>query len=188
MVFTFQKPFPLGKFSFDVSFHKFHVTRSNRAGCNKIYEIRRSKSFFFELADPSANTNDIHLKIHTNDYHMKTTPISYSSTCSFPNLKFQISKMLQYFFSHQKVLPRSIQKKYFNLIRSKLLDRYFLVKSRADKITQRNSQTKTFFNFSYKRYRFHFGIFTPCNFSTTYNFGTEHTQMCRVPSPYIMSY
>ncbi|POG82770.1 hypothetical protein GLOIN_2v1493568 [Rhizophagus irregularis DAOM 181602=DAOM 197198] len=188
MVFTFQKPIPLGKFSFDVSFHKFHVTKPNRAGCNKIYEIRRSKSFFFELADPSANTNDIHLKIHTNDYHMKSTPISYSSTCSFPNLRFQISKMLQHFFSHQKVIPRSIQKKYFNLIRSKLLNRYFLVNSRADKVTLRNSQTKTFFKFSYKRYRFYLGIFTPCNFSTTYNFEPKHTQICRVPSPYIMSH
>ncbi|POG82363.1 hypothetical protein GLOIN_2v1497862, partial [Rhizophagus irregularis DAOM 181602=DAOM 197198] len=162
MVFTFNKLIPLGKFSFDVSFNKFHVTRPNRAGCNKIYEIRRSKSFFFELADSSANTNDIHLKIHTNDYHMNSIPISYSSTCCFPNLKYQISKMLQHFFSHQKVIPRSIQKRYFNLIRSKLLDRYFIIKSRADSITQRNSRTKTFFNFSYKRYHFYFGIFIPC--------------------------
>ncbi|PKK58717.1 hypothetical protein RhiirC2_857648 [Rhizophagus irregularis] len=55
-------------------------------------------------------------------------------------------------------------------------------------MSHRNSCTKTFFNFSYKRYRFHFGIFTPCNFSSTYNFDTEHTQICRVPSPYIMSH
>ncbi|PKY52749.1 hypothetical protein RhiirA4_470579 [Rhizophagus irregularis] len=155
MDFFIEKPLP-------VAFHKFHVTRPNRAGCNKIYEIRRSKSFFFELANRVTNTNDIHLKIYTNDYHMKKTPISYNSTCRFPNLKYQISKMLQHFFSHQKVIPRSIQKKYFNLIRSKLLDRHFHIKSHAEQLSVQNRRTKTFFNFTYKRYRFHFGIYIPC--------------------------
>ncbi|EXX72643.1 hypothetical protein RirG_067450 [Rhizophagus irregularis DAOM 197198w] len=63
-----------------VSLKKFHVTMPKRSGYNKIYEIRRSRSFFFELADHNQNTNEIHLKIHTNDYHMKTKPISYNNT------------------------------------------------------------------------------------------------------------
>ncbi|PKY62274.1 hypothetical protein RhiirA4_488479 [Rhizophagus irregularis] len=69
----------------EVSFSKFHVTQPKRAGYNKIYEIKRSKSFFFELADPFSNTNEHQLIIHTNDYHVNTTPIRYSSTSLIPN-------------------------------------------------------------------------------------------------------
>ncbi|RGB32681.1 hypothetical protein C1646_669974 [Rhizophagus diaphanus] len=36
------------KFSFQISFQKFHVTKTQKAGLNKIYEFRRSRSFFFE--------------------------------------------------------------------------------------------------------------------------------------------
>lgn len=32
---------------------------------NWLYEIRRSRSYFFELADRKSCTNEIHLKIHT---------------------------------------------------------------------------------------------------------------------------
>ncbi|PKK58104.1 hypothetical protein RhiirC2_796856 [Rhizophagus irregularis] len=40
----------------------------------------------FHLDDHPQNTNDIHLKIHTNDYHMKTKPISYNNTSTIiPN-------------------------------------------------------------------------------------------------------
>ncbi|PKY49226.1 hypothetical protein RhiirA4_465106 [Rhizophagus irregularis] len=63
--------------SFLISFKKFHVTKIHKAGYNKIYEFRRSKSFFFEIADHNLDTNQIHLKIHTNDYHMSTSPIKY---------------------------------------------------------------------------------------------------------------
>ncbi|PKY55483.1 hypothetical protein RhiirA4_474972 [Rhizophagus irregularis] len=62
-------------FSFLVSFEKFHVTAAYKAGYNKIYEFRRSKSFFFEVVDQIPDTNEIHLKIYTNDYHMSSTPI-----------------------------------------------------------------------------------------------------------------
>ncbi|GBC52622.2 hypothetical protein GLOIN_2v1784798 [Rhizophagus irregularis DAOM 181602=DAOM 197198] len=76
---------PVGKFPLKVFFSKFHVTRPYRAGYNKIYEIRRSRSYFFELDDLPPNTNDLHFKIYTNDYHMKSTPISYRNTSSTPN-------------------------------------------------------------------------------------------------------
>ncbi|CAB4443565.1 unnamed protein product [Rhizophagus irregularis] len=122
------------EYPLEVSFSKFHMTRPNRAGYNKIYEIRRSKSFFFEHADLFANTNEYRLTIHTNDYHMNTTP------------------------------------------------------SRGSQNQSRNHTTKTFFNFSYKCYRFHFGIYIPCNFST----GNAHKpgvlELCKVPSPMILSH
>ncbi|CAB4445109.1 unnamed protein product [Rhizophagus irregularis] len=64
-------------FSFLVSFEKFHVTAASKAGYNKIYEFRRSKSFFFEVVDQIPDTNEIHLKIYTNDYRMSSNPIRF---------------------------------------------------------------------------------------------------------------
>ncbi|EXX55435.1 hypothetical protein RirG_225430 [Rhizophagus irregularis DAOM 197198w] len=135
--------------SFLISFKKFHVTRIHKSGYNKIYEFRRSKSFFFEIVDHHLDTNQLHLKIHTNDDLMSTTPIKYHSTSALPNAKYQISKGLQHFFSSQRVIPRRIQHKYFNMIRQKLLDRITFIKSREYKIKNKNTTTKTFFNFSY---------------------------------------
>ncbi|PKY57365.1 hypothetical protein RhiirA4_428932 [Rhizophagus irregularis] len=169
-----------------VSLKKFHVTKPNRAGLNKIYEIRRSRSFFFELADPNPGTTNIHLKIYTNDYQINTKPISYNNTSSFPNHKFQISCMLTHFFSLQRVIPRRVQQKYFDMIRKKLLDRKNIIESRASLVAQRNTSTKTFFNFSYKRYRFYFGIYIPCSFKETSN-NPYTPPTCRIPSPFIMS-
>ena len=174
-------------YPFSVSFKKFHVTKVKKSGYNKIYEFRRSKSFFFEVADQIPNTNEIHLRIHTNDYHMSTTPIQYNSTSRVPNHRFQISKSLQHFFSAQKVLPRRTQSKYFNLIRKKLLDRIDIIRSREQKVDEHNHSTKTFFNFSYKRYRFHFGIYLPCNFDTTHEFNDNVHTTCTIPCPIVMS-
>ncbi|POG60635.1 hypothetical protein GLOIN_2v758612 [Rhizophagus irregularis DAOM 181602=DAOM 197198] len=173
--------------SFLISFKKFHVTRIHKAGYNKIYEFRRSKSFFFEIVDHHLDTNQLHLRIHTNDYLMSTTPIKYHSTSALPNAKYQISKGLQHFFSSQKVIPRRIQKKYFNMIRQKLLDRITLIKSRESKIINKNTTTKTFFNFSYKRYRFHFGIFIPCDHKIEAKGLPIPPRLCEVPCPIVMS-
>jgi hypothetical protein len=162
---SFSKPvsYEPSKNSFLVSMKKFHVTNKDRKGYNKIYEIKRSRCFFFELADHQSNTNDIHLTIHTNDYHISTSPLRYKSTSRIPNVNYQISKMLTHFFVLQKVLPRRIQQKYFQMIKRKLLERVNVIKSRADKNNSSNRSTKSFFNFSYKRYRFYLGIYTPCN-------------------------
>ncbi|PKY59962.1 hypothetical protein RhiirA4_483143 [Rhizophagus irregularis] len=167
-----------------ISFKKFHVTHKQKSGYNKIYEFRRSRSFFFELVDQIPDTNDIHLRIHTNDYHMSSNPISYTSTSKLPNAKYQISKGLQHFFSAQRVIPRRIQQKYFGLIRKKLLERIDLIKSREQKKDRRNRSTKTFFNFTYKKYRFHFGIYIPCD----HDIKSQYSQtICRVPSPITLS-
>ncbi|PKC67298.1 hypothetical protein RhiirA1_458629 [Rhizophagus irregularis] len=173
--------------SFLISFKKFHVTRISKAGYNKIYEFRRSKSFFFEIVDHHLDTNQLHLRIHTNDYLMSTTPIKYHSTSTLPNAKYQISKGLQHFFSSQRVIPRRIQHKYFNMIRQKLLDRITFIRSRENKINNKNTTTKTFFNFSYKRYRFHFGIFIPCDHIIEAKGLSIPPRRCEVPSPIVMS-
>ncbi|PKK67416.1 hypothetical protein RhiirC2_714136 [Rhizophagus irregularis] len=169
-----------------VSLKKFHVTTPKRTGYNKIYEIRRSRTFLFELADRDLNTNEIHLKIHTNDYHMKTKPIRYNNTSSFPNDKYQISCMLTHFFTSQKVIPRRIQDKYFKFLRNKLLDRIKIIKSRASGTTNRNYSTKTFFNFTYKKCRFYLGIYIPCpHLNDPTHFHND--RQCVIPTPFIMS-
>uniref|UniRef100_U9UFP4 DUF8211 domain-containing protein n=3 Tax=Rhizophagus irregularis TaxID=588596 RepID=U9UFP4_RHIID len=62
--------------------------------------------------------------------------------------------------------------------------------SRASKIDSRNTTTKNFFNFSYKRYRFHFGIYIPCSHDYITpgfpGFSPPKT-ICKVPTPFIMS-
>ncbi|PKK71986.1 hypothetical protein RhiirC2_777744 [Rhizophagus irregularis] len=118
---------------------------------------------------------------------MSTTPIKYHSTSELPSAKYQISKGLLHFFSLQRVIPRRIQKKYFNMIRQKLLDRIMFIKSRENLINNKNTTTKTFFNFSYKRYRFHFGIFIPCAHMIEAKGLPIPPQACEVPSPIVMS-
>ncbi|PKY57746.1 hypothetical protein RhiirA4_479055 [Rhizophagus irregularis] len=178
---------PSKDFTFQISFKKFHVTKIHKAGLNKIYEFRRSRSFFFEIVDHHENTNQLHLRIHTNDYSMSSCPISYKSTSKIPNAKYQISKGLEHFFSAQKVIPRRIQQKYFNLIRTKLLDRINFIRSREQKNDDRNYSTKSFFNFSYKRYRFYFGIYIHCEFNIKCKFSNDLTEICPLPSPFVMS-
>ncbi|EXX59677.1 hypothetical protein GLOIN_2v1802122 [Rhizophagus irregularis DAOM 181602=DAOM 197198] len=181
-------PPKLSTFSFLVSFEKFYVTATSKAGYNKIYECRRSKSFFFEVVDQIPDTNEIHLKIYTNDHHMLSTPIRYYSTSKLPNHRFQISKCLTHFFLHQRVIPRRIQNKFFNMIRLKLLDRLNLIASRERKITCSNNITKTFFNFSYKRYRFYFGIYVACNHLPTTKSPHQKTTPCRTPCPFVKNF
>ncbi|CAB4433730.1 unnamed protein product [Rhizophagus irregularis] len=175
------------KYSFSTKYEKFHVTAHHRAGYNKIYNFRRSKSFFFELVDLISDTNQIELKIHTNDYHMSSKPIQHTSTSRLPNIKFQISKLLTHFFSTQKVIPRRLQSKFFGLIRKKLLERVDFIKSRAQKNDLTNHMTKTFFNFSYKKYRFYFGIYIPCNHFCTTNRLNTTVHTCTVPVPFTLS-
>ncbi|RGB34912.1 hypothetical protein C1646_786036 [Rhizophagus diaphanus] len=184
---SYTAPQPRRKnFPFLVSFKKTHVIKTQYTGFNKIYNSGRSKSFFFEIVNRNPGTNDIHLKIHTNDYRMSTIPISFNSTSQVPNAKFQISKALQYFFSSQRVIPRRIQKKYFNMLRTKLLERITFIESRANKTDDRNHQMKTFFNFSYKRYRFYFGIYVPCEHQIAKLTSSPPT-LCQQPSAIILS-
>jgi hypothetical protein len=119
--------------------------------------------------------------------------------------------MLTHFFVLQKVLPHRIQQKYFQMIKSKLLDQINVIKSRESHITSSNHSTKSFFNFTYKKYRFYFGIYTSCNhfydpsLPAPNNFWSHDTKapvdaneaelydffnrqkQCTVPSPFMMS-
>ncbi|EXX71993.1 hypothetical protein RirG_073580 [Rhizophagus irregularis DAOM 197198w] len=184
------RPFssPNKNYIFSTKYEKFHVTPHQRAGYNKIYNFRCSKSFFFELVDHLPNTNQLQLKIYTNDYHMSSIPINHNSTSQLPNFKFQILKQLTHFFSTQKVIPRRLQEKFFTYIRKKLLERLDFIASRAQKKNKNNHMTKTFFNFSYKKYRFYFGIYLPCNHTHTVGPLTNTAATCSIPVPFTMSH
>ena len=163
---------------FSISAVKFQVPPGTRSGHNQIYESKRSKSYFFELVHPDECTNYIHLKIHTNDHHMDRSPFKYISTCHKPNHKYQINKMLTHFFTLQKVIPRSIQNKFFTFLSSKLLDRVKIVASRIFTLLghHRFRTTKTFFRFTYKKFRFNFGIYLPCSYGSNLS-AYKHTYL-----------
>ncbi|CAB4413994.1 unnamed protein product [Rhizophagus irregularis] len=68
--------------SFLVSFEKFHVTKVKESGFKTIYDF---KSFFFKIIYQLPDTNEIHLKMHTNVNYPNSLPfhelgITYSST------------------------------------------------------------------------------------------------------------
>ncbi|RIA82943.1 hypothetical protein C1645_743425 [Glomus cerebriforme] len=164
---------------FQISTTHFHVTSTDHRGHNRIYESKRSKSYLFELDGITPNTNQTHLKIHTNDLLMSTYPITYFSNSHTLNKKYQISKLLTHFFRSQKVIPKRVQHKYFNFIRKSLLSRITFISNRTSHDSN-NRTTNTFFYFTYKKYRFHFGIYVPCNFS-------RDGLCCPIPSPIVLS-
>ncbi|PKC64564.1 hypothetical protein RhiirA1_442775 [Rhizophagus irregularis] len=62
-----------------------------------------------------------------------------------------------------------------------------MISSRANNSRERNTTTKTFFNFTYKKYRFHFGIYIPCSQQHPHSTFYDSREHCQVPSPFVMS-
>ncbi|PKY41851.1 hypothetical protein RhiirA4_455527 [Rhizophagus irregularis] len=60
--------------------------------------------------------------------------------------------------------------------------------SREGNITCNNNATKTFFNFSYKRYRFHFGIYVACNHISKISSSYQKPTPCIIPCPFIKNF
>ncbi|RIA79545.1 hypothetical protein C1645_882620 [Glomus cerebriforme] len=175
---TLKKYFP-----FLIDTKIFHVTRHDLQGHNKFYENHRSKTFLFEIDRSTSRTNPKTLRLHTNDPRVNTSPKQLFSTSHSMNDKYQISKLLTHFFHLQRVIPKRTQHKYFNRIRTLLMSRITIIKNRATS-TRSNRTTKTFVNFTYKKYRFHLGIFVPCNHPTVEN---RRFTTCTIPSPIILS-
>jgi hypothetical protein len=152
-------------------------------GTNKIYESKRGRSYFFEISKNSSDATDYALMIHTND-RVDTSTFVYKSTSRYPNKKFCVSLLLTHFFKLQKVIPRRVQHKYFSMLRNKILTRYEIINKRKLSTAQNNRTTKTFFNFTYKRYRFRLGIYQSCSFNG--ESGGNDTS-CTLPVPFVMS-
>ncbi|GBB99064.1 hypothetical protein RclHR1_03400016 [Rhizophagus clarus] len=138
----------------------------------------------------------LQLRLHTNDYRVDSSPKRYSSTSRYPNTKFCILIFLTHFFSLQRGIPRCIQNKYFQFLRDKLLDRISIIKKRQQLHDLNNRSSKTFFNFSYKRYRFYLGIFILCGSQLPNPLGspsitnivwTVSDLFCSLPVPFVLS-
>jgi hypothetical protein len=153
-------------------------------GTNKIYESKRGRSYFFEITKNSNDTaTDCTLKIYTND-RVDQSAFVYQSTSRYPNKKFCVSLLLTHFFKLQKVIPKRVQHKYFSMLRNKLLTRYEIINNRKSSKAENNRKSKTFFNFTYKRYRFRLGIYQPCSYQKIIG---EDVTPCVLPVPFVMS-
>ena len=174
-----------------VQLRKFHVTLRNHRGNNQLYQGKCAKCFLFEQDFQSSNTNELSVRIHTNDYSFNSAPKSYPSTSHHPNTRFLISKQLEHFCTLQKVIPRQIQRKYFNLIRNKLLDRINLIQQHGTSNPKSNRHMNTFLIFhTNDGYRFHFGIYVLCRFITNFSspdYDVTSKIHCLTPCSFMMS-
>lgn len=73
------------------------------------------------------------------------------------------------------------------MIRQNLLDRFTIIESCGSKVAQRNIITKTFFNYSYKKYHFYFGINMPCSHTDRHSEILLKPQSCKCLAPFVMS-
>jgi len=58
-----------------------------------------------------------------------------------------------------------MEEKFFPMFKRKLLERHKYLIDRKVSTAENFNRTKTFFNFSYKKYRSHFGFYIPCQFN-----------------------
>jgi len=167
---------------FQISTHRFTISSNDQRGFNAMSASRRSKSFLLEIDNIYSVDHSPHLKLHTNCSQFDLSTHFYRQNSPILNTKYQISRLITHFFKLQKVLPNRVRNKYFNLIRKNLLNRLEFISHRR-KITNHkdHNQTKTFFRFTYKRYRFIFGIYIPCLYKES------RDQKCLNPSPIILS-
>jgi len=122
-------------------------------------EIIKIKTFLFELPKISNNTNQIDLRIHTTDKHLKVIPQTYNYMGSIPTTKFLFSKMLTQILLRQRNIPDNVRNKYFRYIRNKIINRLDDIESRLSANDNRNLSTKTYFTFRYNSVTFRFGIY-----------------------------
>jgi len=96
----------------------------------------------------------------TFSYLPKETFVSRSRV---PNLKFCISKFLTMFFKHQTFIPNGIRNKYYNRLRSLLINQYNAITHRLASFRSNNdNKTKTFIKFSYRHTTVYLGFHQPC--------------------------
>ena len=161
-----------GKFSFSFTFVPLptKVTHDHR-GLFTVYQSKRAKYYFLKLGATTFGTNHRQFHVYTNDQHMAECQNYYTSTSSFPNKKFIISKMLSCIFLNKKV---RVKPQHFSRLRQLFIDKYANTKQRIKPNNHcSNRYTKTFIKFSVKKNTFYFGPYYGCH--------------CHLPAPYVMS-
>src|SRR2546430_14192664 len=117
------------------------------------------------------------LIIHTNRLRlinsMLPPPLVVHSTSKNPSTKFIISHCLRYILTYGKKLPKFARDKYFHRIRILLLNQHKATNDRVKDDIRKNTRTKTFFRFSFRKILFYFRFYFPCH--------------CSLPAPFVMS-
>ena len=80
---------------------------------------------------------------------------------------------MTYILSYGKKLPKHIRDKYFKRIRTLLIAQHIATNNRIKDDKRRNTRTKTYFRFSFKKIILYFGLYFPCH--------------CGLPAPFVIS-
>ena len=146
-----------------------HIPLKSCSGAHRLYNTRKGNTYFL-----LGFSNEDRWTIHTNQNRLHNTERSLvSSTSKIPNNKFRISQCLTHVFRNQTAIPSRVRRKYFNRIRSLMLQQLDALVARKISTADNNRRTKTFFKFSYRKTTFFFGIYQPCR--------------CGLPAAYVLS-
>ena len=88
--------------------------------------------------------------------------MTITSRSRVPNIKFCISKFLTMFFTHQMFIPNRIKNRYYNRLRSLLINQYNAINNRLTTDSSNDNTTKTFIKFSYRHTTVYLGFHRPC--------------------------
>ena len=139
--------------------YKYENTFQQRyIGANTLYNKRKGNSYFLLDFAPNRNqwavfTNNrafINESTDQGDFLSYLPKETFVSRSRVPNLKFCISKFLTMFFKHQTFIPNGIRNKYYNRLRTLLINQYNAITHRlALERVKNDNKTKTFIKFSY---------------------------------------
>ena len=135
------------------------------AGCNRLYNKNLGTTYYLiDLTD----LDSYRIIIHTNrldlfDFALRSPPHVVHSTSKKPNIGFIVSHCLTYILSYRKKLPKHARDKYFKRIRILLIAQHIATNNRIKDDKRRNTRTKTYFRFSFKKIILYFGLYFPCH-------------------------
>jgi hypothetical protein len=143
-------------FTFEIKVEYIPRINNNRSysGCNRLYNYGR-KAFYYLFEEESWT-------IHTNDHRFKKEILEVASTSRCSNIKFKISSLLTAYFYKQNFIPNRVRHKYYNRIRTLLLEKEKVMDERTKKDLSNNRRTKTYIRFSYKQRSIYLGKFIRC--------------------------
>ena len=161
---------------YSIAFTPSARTMPKRAvGHNVLYCTRKQNSFFLlDMIGLSGTWS-----VYTNHKQLrKASPYTFDSTSHIPNAKCLISKFLSAWFLNQQAIPNRVRHKYFNRIRSLLLDQWTALSRRLQLRNNNNRETKTYIKFSYKHTTFYLGFYIQCQ---------HHSNPCDLPCAFVLS-
>ena len=111
-----------------------HIPLKSCSGAHRLYNTRKGNTYFL-----LGFSNEDRWIIHTNQNRLHNTERSLvSSTSKIPNNKFRISQCLTYVFRNQTAIPSRVRRKYFNRIRSLMLQQLDALVARKNSTADNN--------------------------------------------------